>query len=163
MSSKKPTLTRGGKWKKGRFDVSNSKKYVVSESGECVYRSSYEWRFMRWCEDNPNVIKWSSEPFSIKYQDLGDLGKVRNYWIDFVVEMENGDKLWIEVKPLSDVNGVNRFKKLYESYERPYDKVMVAKQFPREAKNYSKWVHAMAKAQEHGAKFQIITEKFLKS
>lgn len=159
---KKPVLNGGGPWKKGVFNVSESKKYVASDSGECVYRSSYEWRFMKWCENNPNVKNWTSEPFSVPYLDLSNPNKTRNYWIDFVVWMNDGSCLWVEVKPFTQVQAANNFGKQYREYEKSQDKLAFANYHKTEAMNYSKWTHAEKYARDKNAKFMVITERFLK-
>lgn len=158
----KPTLTKGGKWKKGYFDVSNSTKYVASKSGDCIYRSSYEWRFMKWCENNPNVKSWTSEPFSVPYTDLTNPNKTRNYWIDFVVEFNDGEVLWVEVKPKSQLDDVNMFSRQYAECVDITQKVNFARHNKVEAMNYSKWYHAERYAKSRNAKFMVITENFLK-
>lgn len=159
----KPNLTGGGPWKQGQFDVSNSKKYVITESGDPVYRSSYEWLFMKWCENTDEVVAWGSEPFSIPYSDpTSSRPKKRNYWIDFTTRMVNGQKWWVEVKPWKQVDSVNKFKRIYESLRTSSAKLKFAIEHKADAINYSKWMFAMEAAKKQNAVFKIVTEKTLK-
>ena len=62
-----------------------------------IYRSALEYRTMVKVDRNPDVLAWSSEPFSIDY--IGEDGKQHEYHIDLVLKMRN-DHVWlIEVKP----------------------------------------------------------------
>ena len=163
MARSKPNLTGCGPWKQGKFDVSRSNKFVITESGDPVYRSSYEWLFMKWCETADDVVSWGSEPFSIRYVDpTQSKQKYRNYWIDFTARLQNNAKWWIEVKPWKQVEEVNRFKRIYESLRTSTQKIAFAKEHKTAAMNYSKWVHAKEAARQQNAEFKIVTEKTLK-
>lgn len=167
MSTKaprKPALNSNGPWKQGIYDVSNSNKFVFGESkAQPIYRSSYEWLFMKWCELTDDVVKWGSEPFCIPYADpTANKHKMRNYWIDFTVIVANGAKWYIEVKPSKKVDEVNKFKRIYESFRTSPQKIAFAKEHSEAAINYSKWMHAMEAAKKQGAIFKIVTEKTLK-
>ena len=48
------------KFHQGKYTVKNPAKY--SGSGEPTFRSSWEHTFMCFCDDNPNVMAWASEP-----------------------------------------------------------------------------------------------------
>ena len=60
----------------GYYVPRNKEKFIYSNSGLNEkqseiklprYRSSYELKFMRFCDFNSEISKWSSEPFPIKY------------------------------------------------------------------------------------------------
>ena len=51
---------------KGLFKPTNPEKYL-GDIGKIRFMSSWELRFMNFCDTNPNVIKWGSEEFKIAY------------------------------------------------------------------------------------------------
>lgn len=81
----------------GYYVVKNKSKYSGNKHN-VFYRSLWERGYCKWCDGNPKVIKWAIEPFSINYFDTGKR-KYRKYYPDFFVQMENGYKYLIEVKP----------------------------------------------------------------
>lgn len=133
----KPRTGKKSRFKQGYFNVEKSKKYVGPRP--VIYRSSFEYRFCVHCENNDNIVEWSSEPFPIKYVDY--LGKQRNYYIDFVVKYRNGSKWLIEVKPYAQTIAQNN--KTYKI-------------------NAAKWTAAKTIGESLGYKFTIVTEKTLK-
>ena len=44
---------------KGKYKPKNRSKYK-GDPTKIVYRSLWERRFMVYCDENPNVIKWAS-------------------------------------------------------------------------------------------------------
>lgn len=120
-----------------------------------VYRSSWELKFFRWCDLNPNVVKWYSENVVIPYQ-IGKTGKPRRYIVDNVVHFRIGNditKYLVEIKPYSQTippkphGNKKRSTILYEQYTY--------------AKNKSKWLAAEQWCKKKGYKFLILTEKQL--
>ena len=105
------------KFHKGQYTVLNASKY--SGSGTPVFRSSLEQTFMQFCDTNPNVMAWASEPVRISYQHPLT-GKVTSYVPDFVIVYRdakgNKNAELIEIKPKknqiqnSHVAGHNRHK-----------------------------------------------------
>ena len=81
----------------GYYKPKNKSKYVGKKSS-IIWRSLWERGFCKWCDNNPKVVKWAIEPYHISYYDKGK-GKQRKYYPDFFMEMENGNKYLIEVKP----------------------------------------------------------------
>ena len=63
-----------------------------------IYRSSWEKKFILWCESCKNVKHWGSECTCIKYFNPVDQ-KTHRYFPDFVVEMQDGKVLIVEIKP----------------------------------------------------------------
>jgi hypothetical protein len=88
------------RFSQGKFQVKNLGKYVGKRSP--TYRSSWEWAFMRFCDTNPNVIKWASEAISIPYR-CPLTGKQTIYIPDFFIQyLDKNGKMnteLIEVKP----------------------------------------------------------------
>ena len=90
------------KYHQGRYTVKNSKKYAGGKSP--TFRSSWEYTFMCFCDDNPNIVAWASEPVKITYQNPVS-GKITGYVPDFVITYIDalGKKHaeLIEIKPSS--------------------------------------------------------------
>ena len=107
--------------------------------------------FMRYCDRNPAIVRWSYEGLSIKYLDKSKKPeKVRNYHIDFIVFAKTSTgikKIWVEVKQSSEVQ-----KPINESDTRS-NLLWI--------KNQCKWRQAKITALQNNAEFKIITEKQL--
>ena len=80
----------------GRFIPRHPKKYR-GDSTNIIYRSSYELKFMNWCDINDNILEWGSEELSIPYRSPVD-GKIHRYFPDFYMKLNN-KKYLIEIKP----------------------------------------------------------------
>ena len=107
-----------------------------------IFRSSYERKFVYWLESNKNVKHWGSECVSVPYMYID--GVVHTYYPDYFVEMENGDKILVEIKPKNQT-----IKPLTES-GYVYDMWV---------KNMCKWKAAKKFCEDRNIKFQIITEQ----
>ena len=68
---------------KGRFKPKHYNKYK-GDPTKIVYRSLWERRFMKYCDDNPNILRWSSEEVIIPYRT--DDGNLHRYFPDFMIE-----------------------------------------------------------------------------
>ena len=138
---------------KGWFTPKNPKKYK-GDPANIVYRSSWELRAMKWFDEQPNVIWWSSEELFIPYRSPIDQ-QMHRYFPDFVVRIRqvNGKELTmvLEVKPERQT-------------QKPVQKRQT-KKFLQEAATYAinqeKWRAADLFCKEHGWQFKIITEKDL--
>ena len=148
----------GGRTKQGYYDVSRSVKYYGPRP--CIYRSSWEWKFMLWCERMEHVVSWSSEPFTIPYLCL-ETGKTREYNIYFIVHTDKQEKQLIEVKPLKEVNDAEQFGKMLKLIIDPVAKKRYTMANKVAAKNWSKWTHARKLCTDKGWRFMIVTERFL--
>ena len=69
---------------KGKFKPSNPKKYVGNPAN-IIYRSSWEKKFMFYCDTNPDILQWASEEMAIPYYNPIDK-KVHKYYPDFIVK-----------------------------------------------------------------------------
>ena len=101
----KPIITDKSKYHQGYYIPEHPEKWLTKEN---IFRSSYEFVFMRWCDQNPAVLKVASEPIGIKYLDpTGNLEycmkhnldpnnpqnwKVRTYYTDFWIEIADETK-----------------------------------------------------------------------
>jgi hypothetical protein len=106
----KPNAKSG--FKQGYFDVSESVKY----RGElpCIYRSSWEKKFMIYAESNASILAWSSEPFKIKYWNILDK-KYHYYYPDYWVRVNRGDIIEdciVEIKPKDQLKKPTKPKRL---------------------------------------------------
>ena len=139
---------------KGRYRVLNPSKYKGNLS-EIVYRSSWELKFMRWCDVNSSVLEWGSETVVIPYKSPVD-NKLHRYFVDFYVKIKNKDnnivKYLVEIKP-------DKFTK------PPQIPKKQSKKFIQEVFQYgtnqAKWKAADEFCQDRGMKFLILTEKDL--
>ncbi len=52
-------------YRQGIFEPTNKNKYKGSKLP--VFRSSWELKFMRFCDMNENVVSWGSESLKIPY------------------------------------------------------------------------------------------------
>lgn len=68
--------------------------YVLAKGKSFWFRSSYEERFLIWCNNNPDVISVDCNiPVSYLFE-----GKTRRYFIDFRVQFSDGKQSLYEVK-----------------------------------------------------------------
>jgi len=136
------------KWRQGFYEVRNPDKYV-GDLNKIIFRSSWELHMNQFFDNNPNILRWSSEEFYIPYIKPTD-GKVHRYFPDYWIEYKNRDgniiQEVIEVKPSNQVYP-NR-KKRQTNYDRITYEI-----------NVSKWKAATEFCKKRGVKFQIITEK----
>ena len=68
---------------KGKYKPSNPKKYK-GDPTNIIYRSLWERKFMKYCDDNENILEWGSEEFFVPYKDPVT-GKKRRYFPDFYI------------------------------------------------------------------------------
>jgi hypothetical protein len=130
----------------GYFEPINNEKYIGDRP--IIYRSSYEKKFAIYCDTNPNITKWSSEPFAIKYFSNID-NKHHTYFPDFYLKIKrsNGyDEYVVEVKPKSQLTkpkppkkntqkAILSYKRAYLTYVLNYIKINALKKFA-ESRNY---------------------------
>jgi len=152
----KPTLKSG--YRQGYFTPRHPEKYAGSTT-DIIYRSSWELKFMEFCDGSDNVIEWGSESVAIAY--FNPLTKKpAKYWIDCYMKVkgkEGVETRWlIEVKPNKYLEKPTAPKRLTESALMSY---------ARHAKAYlinsAKFEAAQDYARTHNMKFGIITENFL--
>ena len=141
------------KYKQGIFIPQYPEKYVGNKKP--TYRSGMEQKFMRWCDSNPNVLRWTSETVVVPYRSPVD-HKMHRYFIDNAVSIKEGDKTayyLVEIKPACQTTKPTKHGNKKEStilYEQATWLV-----------NESKWEAAKKFADERGWKFIIITENEL--
>jgi len=130
---------------KGFFRPRNIAKYK-GDYRKIVYRSKLELTFMKYCDGNDNVLKWSSEEVIIPYRSPID-GKLHRYFPDFWVKTSQGETL-IEIKP--------------KIQTKPPKQKANKRRYIREVKtwgiNEAKWKAAMAYCEDQNWNWKIITE-----
>jgi len=139
---------------KGKFRTKNPGKYK-GDINNIVYRSLWELRFMKWCDQNISILEWGSETIIVPYVSPLDK-KVHRYFVDFYIKVRNKSgglqKYLIEIKP-------ERFTKPPEIPQKK------TKRFIDEVFQYgvneAKWKAAFEFCQDINMKFMILTEKDL--
>lgn len=141
------------RYRQGVFTPKNGSKFIGKKA---VYRSGLELKFFRFCDDNKNVIKWSSENVVVPYVSPLD-GKVHRYFVDNFISIKEGNNIknyLIEIKPY------NQTKPPTTKYRKKQHLIYEQKQW---AVNTSKWESAKKFCRKKGWEFLIITEKDLKN
>jgi hypothetical protein len=140
------------KYRQGIFTPVNKDKFIGTKA---VFRSGLELKFMRFCDNNANVLKWGSENIVVPYLSPLD-GRVHKYYVDNFVIIKEGDiikRYLIEIKPSSQITAptVKYRKKSHLLYEQ----IMYVK-------NQAKWAAAREFCKKKDLEFIILTEKDLK-
>lgn len=135
-----------------QFEPKNINRYI-GDYTKIISRSSWETKFMRWCDTHPSVIKWSSETVVIPYYSTCE-DKNRRYFMDFFVSYKTNagknQKLLIEIKPFSQtIPPKKRGRKKLETYLNEQKTYQV---------NQDKWKAAAQYAKGYGWGFFIMTE-----
>jgi hypothetical protein len=141
------------KYIQGYFKPKQPEKYV-GDVNNIFYRSSWELKFLNWCDTNPSVLKYANEELVIPYLSPVD-NRPHRYFVDFVilVKNRNGDlkKYAVEIKP--------------EHQTEPPRQTRKTKRYLTElatyAVNTAKWKSADAYCKKNDMEFMIITEKHL--
>lgn len=136
---------------KGMYKVKNPAKYA-GDATNVIYRSLWERNVFRWLDDNPQVIKWSSEEVVIPYYYDVDK-KYHRYFIDIKFTTLAGTYL-VEIKPKNQTvppKKPSRQTKRYLTEVASY------------VKNQNKWKAAEKYAKERGWKFVVWTEDEIKA
>lgn len=139
------------KFRQGRFFPKNPNKYA-GRCEEIIYRSSWELKMMRWCDNNPSVVQWASEEVVIPYYSRADQ-RQRRYFMDFIVKLVNvkgeHETILIEVKPEKETIPPVRGRKRQSTW---------LKESYTWSVNQDKWDAAKEFARNNGMKFIIMTE-----
>ena len=132
------------KFAQGAYVVKNKAKYVGK--GTPRYRSGWELAFMRFLDNNDNILQWASESISIPYRNP-ITGKQSIYVPDFLITYRNRNNQMIaeviEIKP--------KKQSVVESKMKANERAVVAV-------NYAKWDSATKWCRKQGLLFRVITE-----
>lgn len=143
-------------YNQGIYEVKNKQKYIGINKP--FYRSSYEKRIFFWCDNNKNVLEWSSENVAIPYLFEIDK-KLHRYFPDVKAKIKTDKGIItyiIEIKPYKQTlipkKPKNRSKKRIQRYKNELFMYI---------KNVNKWEAAEKFCKKYGYEFKIITEKEL--
>jgi len=157
-------------------NLKNPQKYI-GDLNLIIYRSSWEFSFIKWCDISPSIIRWSSEPIKVQYADrvskLDECKKLgldpnnprnwttKNYNVDFWIEICKGngivEKWFIEVKPQDKLKKpIPPIKNSSLKEQRKFNKL--AKEY---LINEAKWQAMNEFATKNNAKFYVFTENIM--
>lgn len=128
-------------------------KYV-GDPNNIISRSSWETKFLNWCDTNESVIQYASEELIIPYVSPVD-SKPHRYYVDFVIAVRTRTglikKYAVEIKPKRETI--------------PPRKGRNGKAYLNECVTYitnqAKWRAADAYCRQVGLEFLVLTEDHL--
>ena len=136
---------------KGKFKPSNPKKYK-GDPTNIIWRSTWELKFMQYCDKNENIITWASEELWIPYKSPID-NRIHKYFPDFYIKYKNTSgkvlESLIEIKPAKQVKGPTPQKSKSKKY---------ISEVVEYAKNVAKWEAAKDFCADRKWEFKILTE-----
>ena len=140
---------------KGRYIPRNIRKYR-GDYKNIIYRSSWELKFMKYCDLNDSILEWGSEEVVIPYRSPLD-NRIHRYFVDFYIKVEDMSgqikKYLIEVKPKKQTRPPAKPKRQTKRY---------ISEVTEYAKNQAKWKAATEFCEDRQWNFMIITEDELK-
>jgi len=148
------------RYHQGYYEVINLNKYIGNPA-KVIYRSKWELHFMKFCDNNTSIVRWSSEFITIPYQD--EKGHYHRYYPDFYAEIIDKqdpmrfDKVVIEIKPYKETQQPTMPEKI-----TPKALESLEYQLKTYQKNLMKWTRAINWCEKNGMKFVIIHEGHLK-
>ena len=124
----------------------NHPEKYEGDPNNIIVRSSWEVRFLNWCDNNHHIISYSSEEIVIPYLSPID-NKYHRYFPDAKIRLDTGQIYIVEIKPFYQCHKpTSKNKKRYLLEAQTY---MI---------NSSKWKYAEEFCKKRGWKFKIITE-----
>jgi hypothetical protein len=138
------------KYRQGKYKPRNPEKYS-GDPTNIIYRSSYELKFMQYCDLTESVNSWKSEEFFIPYVSPID-NKVHRYFPDFFIKYKNKN-LVIEIKPQKDLKMPQQNPKVKTKSWAYQVKTWLV--------NEAKWNAAKEWCADRNYEFRILTEKEL--
>lgn len=132
------------KFASGKYLIKNPEKYIGKRAP--TYRSSWEFTFCSFCDNNPAVVNWASEAITIPYRNPVT-GKNTVYVPDFLIVYVDAKQKrhteLVEIKPTKETT--------MESAKSYRDKLSVAI-------NMAKWAAADAWCRANNIRFRVVTE-----
>lgn len=142
------------KYKQGKYFPRYPQKYD-GDPTTITYRSSWEYKYMAWLDNNSQVSKWNSEETVIPYISPKD-NRYHRYFVDFKMTLTNNQGITktylIEIKPSAQCVPPKAPKRQTPRY---INEVMTY------GINQEKWRAAEIYAKQRGWEFVVITEKHL--
>jgi hypothetical protein len=140
---------------KGRYFPKNIHKYK-GDYKNIIYRSSWELKFMKYCDERSNILEWGSEEIVIPYRSPLD-NRIHRYFVDFYVKVKDSNntvrKYLIEIKPKKQTMEPKIPKRKTKSYVYEVTEYV---------KNQAKWMAAKDFCLDRNWQFMILTEDNLK-
>lgn len=144
MNIKQLKPSKKARFQQGYINPKSCKKLFQSvENQPIIYRSSWEKRFILWCENCKKVVHWGSECTCINYYNPVDQ-KTHRYYPDFVVQLDDGTVMIVEIKPSN------------QTVPPDIENSWACRTY---AVNSAKWKALEKLCEEKGYKFCILTEK----
>ena len=139
---------------KGKYQPSYPKKYKGDPSN-IIYRSLWERKFMRYCDNTPSILEWGSEEMFVWYMSPIDK-KPHRYFPDFYIKVQEANgkvkKYIIEIKPQRQTLPPEKPKRQSKGYLREVYEY---------ARNQAKWKAAKEWCLDRGYEFKVLTENEL--
>ena len=139
------------KYYQGKFKPKFPEKYK-GDPTNIIYRSSWELRFMNWCDRSASIMEWSSEETVIPYISPID-NRPHRYFVDFKIKVrdanENTKTYLVEIKPFKETQPPKQTKTKSKRY---ITEVMTW------GKNEAKWNAAKRYCDDRNYEFKIVTE-----
>lgn len=138
------------KYHQGSWTPKHPNKYD-GDFTKIFYRSSWELKFMNWCDNNSAVLLWSSEETVVPYRSPVDM-KPHRYFLDFKIKVSSnaGIKTYlVEIKPSSQRIPPKIPKRNSKRYLIECSTFMV---------NQAKWEAATRWAKDRGWEFIVLDE-----
>jgi hypothetical protein len=129
----------------GKFIPKNPEKYIGNSMP--IFRSSWEWSFMRFCDLNESVQQWASESIKIPYRcPITDRATI--YVPDFLIQyVDKANKIHVELIEIKPAN------------QTLFEKVGRSKRNQIEyARNLAKWSAAREFCKAKGIMFRVLNE-----
>lgn len=136
-----------------KWSPRNPLKYVGNPDN-IVSRSSWETKFLNWCDLSPSVLQYASEELVIPYVSPID-GKTHRYFVDFIIAVKDRTgrikKYAVEIKPSAECNPPIKRKnqKVYLEESMTY------------ITNQAKWAAARKFCENINMEFIVLTEQHL--
>jgi hypothetical protein len=141
------------KYIQGYFKPKFPEKYV-GDVNNIFFRSSWELKFLNWCDNNPSVLRYANEELVIPYVSPVD-GKPHRYFVDFVIMVKTRKdeikKYAVEIKPHAQTEPPKQKRKT-----KKYLQEMMTY-----AVNTAKWESADAFCKRNSMEFLVLTERHL--
>ena len=127
------------------YTPKNAEKYVGNKLPYC--RSSWETTFCMFCDNNPAVQQWSSEPVKIPYRDPLT-GKQTVYVPDFLITyVDRNERKHVEMVEIKPANQMI----LEKVGKNPYNQAQYVK-------NMANWSAATQFCKQRDIRFRVINE-----
>ena len=145
-------------YRQGYYKPANPEKYL-GDLNKIIFRSAWERKFAVYCDSEPKVLAWSSEPVAVPYFHPV-LKTMKPYYVDFYMKTlqdDNSTKEFIvEVKPskklIAPMLPEGRVtQKRADAFKKQAEEYMI---------NLHKFDAAKKYAESRGWSFILVTERF---